>query len=64
MVAATFRFLYADGVIEAIFTAPEAVHNKLDATTKGKPGDAIRPPRAVGPCMPSEIAVTVPDSAA
>jgi hypothetical protein len=56
--------LFADAAIEVRSTAPEPVHNKRGATTKGKLGDAIRQHRVVAPCTPTEIAVTVTDSAA
>jgi hypothetical protein len=64
VVAATLRFLFADAAIEVRSTAPEPVHNKRGATTKGKLGDVIRQHRVVAPCTPTEIAVTVTDSAA
>ena len=62
--AAALRFLSVGGVIEARSTASEPVPNRPVATAKGKLGDAIRQPRVVAQCTPTEIAVTVPDSTA
>jgi hypothetical protein len=56
--------LFAAAAIEVRSTAPEPVHNKRGANTKRKLGDAIRQHHVVALCTPTEIAVTVPDSAA
>jgi hypothetical protein len=48
----------------AKFTAIRRASSRVTfpgATTKGKLGDAIRQLRVVAPCMPPEIAVTVPE---
>jgi hypothetical protein len=64
VLAADLEFLSAGAAIEARSTALEPVHNKPAAIAKGKLGDAIRQPRVVAPCTPTEIAVIVPNSAA
>lgn len=64
VVAATLGSLFAAAAIEVRSTAPEPVHNKRGANTKRKLGDAIRQHHVVALCTPTEIAVTVPDSAA
>ena len=62
--AATVRSLFVGGATEAKPTASEHAHKKPAASGKGKLGAAIRQLRGDVPCMPSEIAATVPDGAA
>jgi hypothetical protein len=61
VLAAALRSLSAGGAIEVRSTASEPARKKPGATPKGKLGDAIRQLRVVAPCMPPEIAVTVPE---
>jgi hypothetical protein len=58
---AVVRFSSVGGATEARFTAREPAPKKPGATGKGKLADAIRQPRAVAPCTPREVAVTVPE---
>ena len=60
--AVDVRFLFVGDVTAARSTAPEPARRKPAATGKGKLGDAIRPLPVVVPCIPNEIAATVPDS--
>jgi hypothetical protein len=61
VLVAALRSLSVVGAIEVRSTASEPARKKPGATTKGKLGDAIRQLRVVAPCMPPEIAVTVPE---
>jgi hypothetical protein len=61
VLAVALRSLSVGGTIEVRSTVTEPARKKLGATTKGKLGDAIRQLRVVAPCMPPEIAITVPE---
>lgn len=61
VLAAALRSSSVGGAIEVRSTASEPARKKPGTTTKGKLGDAIRQLRVVAPCMPPEIAVTVPE---
>jgi hypothetical protein len=53
--------LSVGGATEARFIAREPVGKKPGATGNEKLADGIRHPRAVAPCMPREVAASVPE---
>jgi hypothetical protein len=61
VLVAALKSLFVGSAIEARSTAPAPARRKFAATTKGKPGDAIRQLRAVARCTPSEVVDTVPE---